>query len=147
MRTLDTAEAAMACEPSIAAVPRAAKRSVSRREIMVFPPATATSQGARSDRSVLRRESAFPAPDLEGRVFLRPFRDLAGRQDHALEQGAAAFEIEMLVSAVAGIGTQANRQYAVDHIHPAPLARIDACSGEILPATLPGKISAWTNSA
>lgn len=34
-------------------------------------------------------------------MFLRPFRDLAGRQEHALEQRAAALEIEMLVSAIA----------------------------------------------
>jgi hypothetical protein len=56
-------------------------------------------------------------------MFLRPFCDFAGGQDHALEQGATALEIEMFVSAIARIGAQAHRQYEIDHIHSAPLAR------------------------
>src|SRR6266542_5551980 len=108
MRTLAVAKAVTGLEARIAAVPRAARRNVPRREIiMMSPPETATNQARRSDRSILARESARPALDLEGWMFLRPFGDFAGRQDHTLEQRATALEIEMFVSAIARIGTQA----------------------------------------
>src|SRR4051794_37015088 len=99
MRTLAAATAAPGRKAGIAAAAKAASRSVSRREIiMMLPPESAREPTRRSDRSVLVRERAFPAPDLEDRVFLRPFRDLGRRHDHALKQRATALEIEMFVS-------------------------------------------------
>lgn len=50
-------------------------------------------------------------------MFRRPFRDLGWRQQHALEQRAAALEMEMFVAALGRIGGQANRQYQIDHFH------------------------------
>ncbi|WP_352516569.1 hypothetical protein [Mesorhizobium sp. M0046] len=66
-------------------------------------------QECRSNRSFLARKGTFPAHDLEPRMFLRPFCDLGGRQEHALEQRAAALEIDMFISAIARIGAKAHR--------------------------------------
>ena len=50
-------------------------------------------------------------------MFRRPFRDLGGRKKHALDERAAALEIEMFLPAIGRIGGKANRQYEIDHFH------------------------------
>ncbi|MER9657131.1 hypothetical protein NKJ26_27205 [Mesorhizobium sp. M0152] len=49
-----------------------------------------------------------------------------------MEQRATVLEIEMLISAIARIGTQAHRQYEIDRIHLAPIVACAAISPEIV---------------
>jgi hypothetical protein len=68
-------------------------------------------------------KGALPANDLVARMFLRPSRDLAGRDEHALDEQAFALQVEALFATHVGRSDQTNRQYEVDHFHPGTLPR------------------------
>jgi hypothetical protein len=53
-------------------------------------------------------------------MSLRPFRDFGWGDHYALDQGAAALEIDVLGPAFGRVRREANRQDEIDQIHPAP---------------------------
>jgi hypothetical protein len=81
-------------------------------------------QTENSNLATLVGKRTFPANNLYSWVLTRPFRDFRRRQNHALKKRTAAFEKQMFVAAIAGIGQQTYRQDEIDHVHRKPLSCI-----------------------